>query len=444
MFRAAHSLGLILVAMSFTAPASAREAQKLAELRQRLRADNAELIARDPARARAKLERMAESAYTYFRGFNADVQRAFADRDVALPRLVLNGDVHPMNFGPVRLRTGQLVFAPNDHDEAAFAPFAWDLRHGALGFELAGRELGFGKKVRAAAVQAFLAGYLATLEAYPVRAAAPLPSLEQPLPAVLRRFFADASARTPANVAARFLDGATGQFRASEKVTPRPELKAALAAPLRAYLRTLPPAAATELGRYELVDVAQKLTSGVGSLGLGRYLLALAPRAGRRGAPIVLELKEERRSAVALVAEPQGEAFAHHGERVLSARRRVLDGGERFDGATTYAGAGYLVTEVGPHECDLDWTTLRKSEVPEVARACGAALAASHARSQTLRPHRERSVAAQLLEALPAPQAFVEALARDAVVDADRTAKDYRRFLRLYRDGTLLPEAPGR
>ena len=62
------------------------------------------------------------------------------------------GDAHLSNFGAFAAPDRRLVFDLNDFDETLPGPWEWDVKRLAASFAIAGRENGFKRKERAAAV----------------------------------------------------------------------------------------------------------------------------------------------------------------------------------------------------------------------------------------------------------------------------------------------------
>ena len=110
------------------------------QVREAILSSNRALLADSPAGARAKFEKISSSPFSFFRGTADLFYRDLAGTDLNRPAVLCNGDVHPENFGVSKGADGKLSFGLNDFDEAHPAPFSWDVKRGATGFELAARE----------------------------------------------------------------------------------------------------------------------------------------------------------------------------------------------------------------------------------------------------------------------------------------------------------------
>jgi uncharacterized protein (DUF2252 family) len=366
----------VLLAPGVQAKPSGRKA---ARLEQRLLSDNDFLRRTNPAAMQRKFEvKMKVSPFVYFRGTAMRFDHRLRKQDRQRPHVLGNGDVHPLNFGVMRVGS-RLRWVANDQDEAHRAPYTWDLKRGAVGFELMAAEHGLSKGKRRKVVRAFVDAYLARVDEL-TRSTGPSAGARPPK--LIRELLASArqAEQRPHRFYAKYL-APDGGFIRRDRYTP-----VAVGGELRRtfgrYLRNLSgerPDAARELAGYRITGAAIKETNGVGSMGLSRYLLALG-RADGAGTPLILELKQQR--APALASYVGGLAPAtDHGRRVHLARQRQTGGGERFDGHTTHGGVSYQVMTVGPYQLDLgdlDRARLGKKHFRQLARGCGVALAEAH------------------------------------------------------------------
>lgn len=130
-------------------------------VRETLREDHHDRIARNSDGAGAKFDKLAGSLYSFFRGTCLLFYRDMAGEDALMPTVFALGDVHPGNFGVMPSRDNVPIFGVNDFDEAYYAPFTWDLKRGAVGFLLAVvEEGGHGPSRGRRTVRPFLQGYV--------------------------------------------------------------------------------------------------------------------------------------------------------------------------------------------------------------------------------------------------------------------------------------------
>ena len=87
--------------------------------------------------------RMLATPFTFYRGA-AILQAADLGGGPSTDLMVWAcGDAHLLNFGGFATPERKMVFDINDFDEAAVAPFEWDVKRLAASFVLAGRDRGF-------------------------------------------------------------------------------------------------------------------------------------------------------------------------------------------------------------------------------------------------------------------------------------------------------------
>jgi len=84
--------------------------------------------------------RMAESAFTFYRGTAKVMAADLAGTPATGLTSQLCGDAHLSNFGSFGTPTRQQVFDTNDFDETLPGPWEWDLKRIVASFVLAGRD----------------------------------------------------------------------------------------------------------------------------------------------------------------------------------------------------------------------------------------------------------------------------------------------------------------
>ena len=108
---------------------------------------------------------MSQSPFTFYRGtaalMAADLA-ADAHPEVLVPSC---GDAHVSNFGFYASPQRSLVFDLNDFDEAAWAPWEWDLKRLVASVVVAGQSTGRDESIVEAAVLATVRAYAYALRA---------------------------------------------------------------------------------------------------------------------------------------------------------------------------------------------------------------------------------------------------------------------------------------
>ena len=87
--------------------------------------------------------RMAESAFTFYRGTAKVMAADLAGTPATGLTSQLCGDAHLSNFGSFATPTREQIFDTNDFDETLPGPWEWDLKRLVASFVLAGRDNGF-------------------------------------------------------------------------------------------------------------------------------------------------------------------------------------------------------------------------------------------------------------------------------------------------------------
>jgi len=388
-----------------------------AEVRAALLDYHRDLIATNPAGVRDKLAKIAASPFAFFRGTADLFYHDLTGTDAALPTVLCDGDVHPENFGVIVMNDGTLAFALNDFDEAAAAPFSWDLKRGATAFALAARECPYGADGEAYA-RAFIESYFAALACI---AQGKKPELVRDPPKVITTLLADAESKERTKFLKKRVDLDSGQFIPSAEIEPHHELVRVFEKVVLAHWRdSLPKGAVSD--DVKVLDVARKFDSGTASVGMDRYYV----HARIGGKSFILEVKEERRS---VMAPHLGDVAARgsEAERVVAAERKLIDGGDRFYGATDYDGKSFIVRERSPHKLGVELATLSADELRDYARACGAALAMAHGLAGG-----KGKVATQILRATKTRE-IVDETVRFAGREADRVSAQYDCFATQWR-----------
>jgi uncharacterized protein (DUF2252 family) len=375
---------------------------------------------RIPALLAIKHERMAASAFGFFRGAVPIMAADLACHPNTGILTQLCGDAHVLNLGAFATPDGNLTFDINDFDETIRGPFEFDLKRLATSILLAGREAGIKRSARRDAVLHFAARYRESMHTF---AAMPVLDLARyqihriahvdPMPAIL----ADAEHSTPLKslnslteptptkalkgIGASALKG-TGfspsvnaakkkgasapegsrRFRSDPPVLtslPAKE-KAAVLASLKSYATTLQPERRHFLAQYTPIDVAFKVV-GTGSVGLRDYCIYFENPTRKPGTDaLFLQIKEETPSAWSPYL-PHGDAHSHQGHRAMDGQRAMQLTSDPFLGYTTIDGRDFLVRQLNDHKASLDLKTLTPASLLGYADLCGELFARGHARA---------------------------------------------------------------
>jgi uncharacterized protein (DUF2252 family) len=349
-------------------------------------------LGRVPELLKIKHQRMAASAFGFFRGAVPIMAADLACHPNTGITTQMCGDAHVLNLGAFAALDGRLVFDINDFDETLRGPFEYDVKRLATSLILAGRDAGIKRSARRAAVLRFVEQYRRMMHMF-----AGMPVLELaryqihrlattvPMPAIL----AQAERSTPQKslkvlTAAEKPSDPNGRrvFRSNPPLLSRVLGKEAarVRAALGPYARTLQPERRHFLEQYVPQDVGFKVV-GTGSVGLRDYCVYLES-ASRPSCtdPLFLQVKEEPSSAYAPYL-PEGSTHSHQGHRVMDGQRAMQLTSDPMLGYTTIDGRDFLVRQLNDHKASLDLTDLNADALLGYADLCGELFARGHARA---------------------------------------------------------------
>jgi uncharacterized protein (DUF2252 family) len=384
-----------------------------------------------------KYQRMAASAFGFFRGAVPIMAADLACHPNTGITTQLCGDAHVLNLGAYAALDGRLVFDINDFDETIRGPFEYDIKRLATSLILAGREAGVKRSARRDAVLHFTQQYrnmMHTFAAMPVLEIAryQIHRLGQtdPMPAIL----AQAQRSTPQRLLKSLTEPAPNvhspsihsktpgleaprQFRSDPPLLQRLDANEAalVLAALGPYARTLQPERRHFLEQYAPQDGAFKVV-GTGSVGLRDYVIYFEGLSRPHGVdPLFLQIKEEPASAYAHYL-PEGSRHTHQGHRVVDGQRAMQLTSDPFLGYTTIEGRDYLVRQLNDHKASLDLEKVSPSALLGYADICGELLARGHARAGD---------PVAMAAYLGASDRFDHAILKFARVYADKTEHDW-------------------
>lgn len=376
-------------------------------------------------------ERMTVSPFAFYRATAAHMAADLAQGAVSGIHVVSCGDAHLSNFGFYASPQRTLVFDLNDFDEAAIAPWEWDVKRLVTSVVIGARDVGYSDDETRAAARAAVAGYrrglddllrLPALDRYyyamdveRIRA-----SLDEGGRAVLDRAAKRARRQSSDRVASRFSrdDGEGRRFIDDPPVLVRlGDLDRAWIETLVAeYRTTTSPDIALLLSQYELTDVARRVV-GVGSVGTRCFILMLT---GPRGASLVLQVKEALPSVLHQWGGIAAAAAEHDGERVVRNQRILQAVSDPFLGYLSIDDRHFYVRQFRDMKGSIDITGLTAAEFTTYVAGCGRVLARGHVQSPEA----------------PAILGYVgrSGRAEEAIVDwafayADQSLADYRSVL---------------
>lgn len=403
-----------------------------------------------------RAERMAANPFAFYRG-GAAIMAADLAAGLHTDLLVgACGDAHLGNFGFYASPQRSLVFDLNDFDEAAWAPWEWDLKRLVTSIVLAGQSSSRDETRTHAAVLAAVRAYALTLRAstglsprdrYYTRfdAEVGIEHLNPGSARVLREAIAQAKRRTGERAARKLtVQDSSGRMRFVERppamYPARPETQHRVRQYAERYLETVQPDIRQLMRNYVVSDIAVRAV-GVGSVGTRCTVVLFQDGDGNA---IVLQAKEAGRSvleeyggvaqprAVRSVIEREGQ-----GARVVGLQRILQAASDPFLGHLRAEGIDLYVRQFHDMKGGIDAEELEDEPFTTYAEACAITLARSHS-------HSPRS---PLISGyLGGGRVFGEALLAWAVAYASRTREDYTEFLaahgRRHRNPEPSPAGP--
>jgi uncharacterized protein (DUF2252 family) len=354
---------------------------------------NHPLAATDAADLATKMQTMSLSAWNFYRGtahlFFRDMATLPASAWVspATAYTWVQGDAHLGNFGAWKDSSGNTAFAVNDADEGYQGHYVWDLRRFAVSLVLAGRENGVSDANITTALNTFIAAYVSQIASFAGGNGEKSFWLTS---GNTSGAVGDTITASKADSRATFLakytsvSGSTRSFLTSTELVPLgASTYSAVKSAVASYVGSIAASKQYASSYYAVKDVRQKLGSGVGSLGKLRYFALLEGPSTATSDDVIIELKQETASAVALAVPGQMPASTYgynEGNRVARTAKAQLLNADVLVGYTTVGGVPYYVHERSPYAEGFDYTTLSTSGKLNTAMSYFAqALASAHA-----------------------------------------------------------------
>lgn len=345
-------------------------------------------------------ERMSMSPFTFYRGtaalMAADLGAA-PHTNILVPSC---GDAHVSNFGFYASPQRTLVFDLNDFDEAAWAPWEWDLKRLVTSIIIAGqasdrdqsivREAAldtvtqYAEALRASVQFSALQRFYSRIE--PETTLNYLPKTTQK---ALKKAITQAKKRTAERAVSKLTttkpDGSLAFVMNPPTMTPvQDDIAHTHHALLQRYEQSASPDIQLLLLNYALTDAARRVV-GVGSVGT-RCSLHLFQDAD--GHALILQAKEASRSVLehyGNITQPrrlhQTVTAKGEGARVVGMQRILQAVSDPFLGFLQSEGRDYYVRQFHDMKGGLDAERLDDESFTVYAVACGITLARAHSQS---------------------------------------------------------------
>jgi uncharacterized protein (DUF2252 family) len=347
-----------------------------------------------------RFARMLTDPFSFYRGSAAVMAADLAAGPSSQIEVMCCGDAHVSNFGIYAAPHRALVFDLNDFDEAAAAPWEWDVKRLITSAIVGGQHAGYKPKTIRTFVERAVTAYqdalramlgLSVLDRYYLRFEPELyrdharGSLQSVIDQAVRR----ARERTSARVFDRIMTiGAGGSLRLRENPPVLQhvdvDVETQLVDSMLEYLTTVPADVALLLSHFRITDLALRVV-GVGSVGTRCYVAILT---GPDGTPLVLQLKEANKSVLEEYGGAEQPHVIHNAIEAFGQGVRVVDGqrvlqamSDVFLGTARKDGRDYYVRQFHDMKGTVETEGMSPAAFGEYVSACSTLLARAHAQS---------------------------------------------------------------
>jgi uncharacterized protein (DUF2252 family) len=353
-----------------------------------------------------RTERMAASPFAFYRGTAALMAADLAASPGTDLTVGSCGDAHVANFGLYASPQRTLAFDLNDFDEAAWAPWEWDLKRLVTSVVIAGqvssRDESVVRDAALGAVRTYARSLRAGAERSPLQryfdhfdADIAAKAVDDETAHAIQSAIKDAEKRTSKRAARKLTRmGDDGRLEFVEEpptmVHVDPMYEARLAEVFDMYIASANVDIRVLLSKYAVVDLARRVV-GVGSVGTRCFLVALQDGAG--GA-LILQAKEAGQSVLIQhggVAQPPGvqryfDTYSDGGrvvamQRVLQAVSDPFLGHFTGKAADVAADRTFYLRQFHDKKGGFDMEGLEDRPFRWYAEACAATLARAHGQS---------------------------------------------------------------
>lgn len=406
-----------------------------------------------PTGLRRKYRKMAADPFAFFRGsaclFHQDVAQVTDDwLDERTSRIWIHGDLHAENFGTYLAGDGRFVFDVNDYDEAYVGPFTWDLRRFAASIALLSWQKALPDEAMRAMIGDYVRAYLDQVQRFHEQEGDEEFALRfHNTRGPIHQLLADARLSTRLDLLddhtlvedhdRRFRHGfGVRELDVDEMTT--------VASAYDDYLQTIPHDKRLPDLAYRIKGIVGAYGFGIGSAGLPAYNILIEGQTEALQNDVILSMKQGNIAAVGRVVDDEKirDYFSDHGHRTAVSQRALQAHADPLLGHTTIDGVGFVVSELSPHELDLEWDDLvEPEEMRQVVGDLGRATAKIHCvadedSEQTLVQFQTEDAVVEAVG--DRVDEFVEDITAFGLDYARRTRDDHRIFVDAFR-GERIP-----
>jgi uncharacterized protein (DUF2252 family) len=349
-----------------------------------------------PSELSVKMTKMAVNAFAFYRGtahlFYEDTRTAFLPvswyTSTVTNGVWLGGDMHMQNMGGFRNANGTAIFDTNDFDESYWGSYTWDLRRMAVAILLAAEENGISSADRQNLVKNFTDSYATQIAVFKGNdTELSYTATSAATSGVVKDTIQTANGKTRASLLTKYTAVTSGKrafLTISGSLQPvNSSTFSALNGAMASYISSIPVAKRKSNSYYLLKSAALRIGAGTGSMGRYRYYLLIDGSTTATSDDVILEMKQQTNSSVAIAAPGNMPAWTydyHNGERVVKSMKAMLTNTDVLAGYSTYNGMPFFISERQPFQEDFDYTLLTSyTKFNDAVKYMGKIMAKNHA-----------------------------------------------------------------
>ena len=347
-----------------------------------------------------RMARMLESPFAFYRGTAGLMAMDLSDDPHSGIPVIACGDAHISNFGFYASPERRLVFDLNDFDEAAAAPWEWDVKRLVTSAIIGGRHAGYDEAHIESTAREAVLSYTFTLDKlsrlspadrYFMHSGGPYArqKLDKSAQRALDEAVKAAERRTAQRAIKRTTErGPDGKLRFIENPPTMMRITQETVEPIRAlierYRSTVSVDIELVLSQYEPLDLAQRVV-GVGSVGTRCFLHLMA---GADDDLLLLQVKEATESVLVKygrVPQPprleQGVEELGNGLRVVALQRILQGVSDPYLGYLRTNSRDFYLRQFHDMKGSIELEGLDAGAYKLYVAACASLLARAHAQS---------------------------------------------------------------
>lgn len=403
-----------------------------------------------------RIGRMLESPFAYYRGTAAVMAADLRDAPDTGVDVVACGDAHISNFGFYATAERELIFDLNDFDEAAIAPWEWDVRRLAASIHIGARASGLSEEQCGEATIAGVHAYGVVLRGlmraspidrfyFTVDSSAVMKQMGEVAAKAIRKAAKRTSAQVVSKVEIGISDGTPIIIDQPPILCHVPDeyaTRGQLVDLFDEYRATVREDVGYFLGQFRVADFVLRVV-GVGSVGTRCYLLALTAQGQEM---LFLQAKEAQESVLnSFGGRPRRiprvrDAFTQ-GHRVVATQRVLQAHSDPFLGwIAGWDAHGHLDRPVD-YYCRQFRDMKGSIEPSQLTNAADFTRYGELCAGLLARAHSQTASAGYLIDGyIGSSTAFAEATAKWARAYADVSERDYASLQRAVKKGRFPAE----